>query len=71
MLRRSCLAGKRRGLCDLGRRSLPDPEAEYEYAARAGRVGADYARGDGLTPGGQHRANTWHGVFAFVVYGAR
>ena len=38
-------------------------EAEWEFAARGGLEGADFAWGDEFTPGGQHRANTWQGEF--------
>lgn len=38
-------------------------EAEWEYAARGGLEGAEFAWGAELTPGGVHLANTWHGPF--------
>src|SRR2546423_3163583 len=38
-------------------------EAEWEFAARGGLDGAEYAWGDEFTPGGKHRANTWQGNF--------
>ena len=38
-------------------------EAEWEFAARGGLDGAEFAWGDELTPGGQHLANTWQGNF--------
>lgn len=38
-------------------------EAEWEFAARGGLEGAEYAWGDELTPDGRHMANTWQGEF--------
>ena len=38
-------------------------EAEWEFAARGGLNGAEFAWGDELTPGGRHMANTWQGNF--------
>jgi formylglycine-generating enzyme required for sulfatase activity len=38
-------------------------EAEWEFAARGGLDGAEFAWGDELTPGGKHQANTWQGEF--------
>jgi sulfatase modifying factor 1 len=38
-------------------------EAEWEFAARGGLDGAEFAWGDEFTPGGVHMANTWQGNF--------
>ena len=38
-------------------------EAEWEFAARGGLDGAEFAWGDELVPGGRHMANTWQGLF--------
>lgn len=41
-------------------------EAEWEFAARGGLTGREYAWGDELHPGGRRMARTWLGVFPLV-----
>ncbi|WP_232496380.1 formylglycine-generating enzyme family protein [Novosphingobium kaempferiae] len=41
-------------------------EAEFEFAARGGLDGADYAWGDELAPAGAMLANYWQGLFPFA-----
>jgi formylglycine-generating enzyme required for sulfatase activity len=38
-------------------------EAEWEFAARGGLDGAEFAWGDEFVPDGRHMANTWQGDF--------
>ena len=40
-------------------------EAEWEFAARGGLDGAEFAWGDELEPGGRLMANTWQGEFPY------
>jgi formylglycine-generating enzyme len=43
-------------------KNLPT-EAEWEFAARGGLDGAEFAWGDEFTPNGRQMANTWQGEF--------
>jgi formylglycine-generating enzyme len=40
-------------------------EAEWEFAARGGLAGAEFAWGNEFTPNGKYMANTWQGKFPY------
>jgi formylglycine-generating enzyme required for sulfatase activity len=46
-------------------------EAEWEFAARGGLDGAEFAWGDELMPGGKRMANIWRGEFPHELLGRR
>lgn len=54
-----------RAYADWAGKDLPT-EAEFEFAARGGLEGADFAWGDELAPGGAMLANYWQGLFPFA-----
>ena len=55
--------------CAWSHTRLPS-EAEWEYAARGGLVGATFPWGDDLEPDGEHRMNVFQGTFPGANSGA-